>query len=341
MEEYDSVERLLKGVYSIYWASVCIWWIINYKFINPQYTKPIHFMLTFILVFRFLYSLFNYFITDVSYSSGYYSYFSLGNSSTEVIFSTLLYTILLLMSKGLNLTRDNLERQEISNISLLMGVIYLIFSIYTIDRDNLKFILIILLSSCLVLTHRNSSRVIRNLIQRHRIMRNYNFNRTLESTFLKLSMMKRFRLFNGLLFLVLLGCTSIEVAAYWLGLEKAEEIIFGMESIEEGCQAVCLLGIYIIFMPKFRGASFDLAEFENENEQIELAPMYEGKIQFDSNDGVEANKPFVLILPNDEGFDSSHPYSNVCIAMPLSLTFRRHSVDELQEPLISSRLNTY
>ena len=97
------------------------------------------------------------------------------------------------MSKGLSLTRDYLERNEISLIALIMGAIYLGFSAYTINTDNLKPVVILMLCILWYNIHKNSARVIETLNQRYTMMRLNNLHRTLQATNSKISMMKLFK----------------------------------------------------------------------------------------------------------------------------------------------------
>lgn len=337
----DLSSFIIEGISFAYWILICTWWIVNYKFLNPQFTKPIHLMLSFTLFFRLLSSLFGFLLSNTPNSTLMSNYFTLAFNSSYAIFNTLLYTLLLLLSKGLNLTNDHLERQEMSKISLIMGMLYLSFSVYTINKDYFSILFVFTLCICWALTHLNTLRVFRKLTHRHRIMRNYNLSRTLASTSVKIKMMKWFRICYNLLFLLIVFPSVTEMIFYWLDEDFGRGFRLALDVESEIGQAVCVLGICVVFMPRDRGSFFQLSEFENDNDEVEVTPMYEGRVDAECMDEVESNKPFILILPHEESIKNPHSYANVCIAMPISLTFRRHSIDELQEPLIGSRLNTY
>ena len=336
----DSDIALLMQIASmVVWFSGTAWWIINCRYINQRYTKPIHLILSCALVFRSIEEFFSYLILTYCASS-YSQYYDLGLSSAYTLYNTFLYTLFLLVSKGLSLTRDYLERNEISIIALTMGVIYLGFSAYTIDRENLKVVLMLMLGVLGYTVYTNSSKVISTLRHRYQMMRANNLTGTLEAIKTKISMLRLFRLLIGGLCGSQLVCVAADfVIGLFADIEReCEEIECGiiMEGVMDFTQMVGVLGVCVVFMPRYRGAFFEIAEFDNENEMREITPMYEAVLP-PGTGSVDSEKPLVLVKPSGEALGMDNVYNRVMIAMPMSQTYGPNSADGLREPLLASQ----
>ena len=240
------------------------------------------------------------------------------------------------MSKGLSLTRDYLERNEISLIALIMGAIYLGFSAYTINTDNLKPVVILMLCILWYNIHKNSARVIETLNQRYTMMRLNNLHRTLQATNSKISMMKLFKHLSDFLFIAELLVFLITI---FLGLledyEDSNTKIFIICSLEIA-EIISVSGICIVFAAKHRGSFFDMADFENGDEIREVTPMYEAVNLAEDQETIQ-DKPFILINPTEDA-SSENIYKNMMIAIPMTPIYRRQSADELRQPLLSNHL---
>lgn len=315
----------------IIWVAGTIWWIVNSRYINSRFTKPVHFILSFALVFKSSERVFSY-LSLMFCESENYQYYDLGLSSAYTLYNTFLYTILLLMSKGLSLTRDYLERNEISLIALIMGVIYLGFSAFTINKQDLKPILILMLSILWYSIYSNSKKVILTLMQRYAMMRANNLNRTLQAIKTKISMMKLFTKLTSFLFCSQLACIFTEIILIILGENSDLDYRTTLAVVEDFSLLVSVFGICIVFMPRYRGNFFEMADFETENEMREVTPMYEAVLS-GQNQELVYDKPFVLTNPVNP-FEEQNMYQSIMIAMPMTQTFRRNSVDDLRVPLL-------
>jgi hypothetical protein len=326
------------GISGIFWLSVTIVWIINYRCVNHQFTKPIHFIFTFALIFKTISACFQYLFSSTCGDSSAQHYYDLGYSSTSTIYYTFLFTILLLMSKGLGLTRDVLERDEISGIALIMGVIYLGFSAFTIDKDRLKPILMLMLCVLWYSIYQNTSTVVLTLLHRQHMLRSYNLARPIEPLRVKTRMMRFFGAFSSFLFLTQLSCITADFVLFLtVGMtsENYEFYVTVLSGILEGTHAVSVGGIGVVFMPRFRGNFFDVADTDNVENLREITPMYECKMNKE-NGRVEAERPFLILMPGERG---GNDFSEKMIAIPLKLTYRRRSLDDLREPLLMSSLS--
>ena len=242
------------------------------------------------------------------------------------------------MSKGLSLTRDYLERNEISLIALIMGVIYLSFSAYTIDPTNLQPLRIVILSILWYSIHNNSIKVIFVLLQRYNMLRANNLNRTIEATKTKINMMKNFKRLTNLLFFSQITNVIGKISLIILYKGEYTSWDFFLTVFNEFLQIVAVFGICVVFMPRYRGSFFEMADFESGGELREVTPMYDVEIP-SGNQEIFNDKPFILINPSESPLDSFSPYKNLMIALPMTQSFRRQSVDDLHQLLLPEQLD--
>jgi hypothetical protein len=64
-----------------------------------------------------------------------WKYWTLAEHSTSTLFSTFLFTAFILISKGFGIARTMLDRNEVTTIALVMGIVYLTYSAYFIAED--------------------------------------------------------------------------------------------------------------------------------------------------------------------------------------------------------------
>ena len=323
----------------ICWFAGTAWWMINCRCINQRYAKPVHLILSSALVFRCIEQFFRFLVLEYC-ASDYVEYYGLGVSSAFTLFNTFLYTILLLMSKGLSLTREYLERNEVSIIALTMGAIYLGFSAYTIDKENLKIVLILMLGVLWYTIYTNSSKIVSILEERHQMMRVNNLTRTLEAIKTKISMMKLFNKLTSFLCISQLICVTVDFVFGIIGYDELKfaemDCRTAVGAAMDLSQIVAVLGICVVFMPRFRGEFFDTAEFDDESGVRGITPMYEAVLPPQEQE-VGSDKPIVLVKPC-EGNGEGNVLNRIMIAIPMTQTYGVHVGEGLLEPLLSHQL---
>lgn len=73
----------------------------------------------------------------------------------STIYQTVFIALILLVSKGWNVARTNLSRNDLSSITLLMGAVYLTYSAYyvSINIQGMKIFIGVSLSSLMQTVH--------------------------------------------------------------------------------------------------------------------------------------------------------------------------------------------
>ena len=81
-------------------------------------------------------------------------YLYLAKCSTYTLYYTFLFTLFLLVSKGYCVTRYGLFRQEVTVVAVVMGAVYLSYSAYTLDPDNLYPLIFLVMAAVFFTTAR-------------------------------------------------------------------------------------------------------------------------------------------------------------------------------------------
>jgi hypothetical protein len=116
----------------------------------------------------------------------------------STIYQTVFVALILLISKGWNVARTSLSRNDLSSITLLMGAVYLTYSAYyvSINIQGMKlfigFILNILYLGLFVVVIKNTLETRQALQTEFTILRNNEIRQLLDAMALKLQMMNKF-----------------------------------------------------------------------------------------------------------------------------------------------------
>ena len=334
---YRETEAYIFGITTLFWLVVSNWWIVNNRFLNPTHVKSLHHVLTLALFFKFLLSLFTTLMSYTCTESPSHNYWNLGFGSTYCLYNTFLYTSFILISKGYCFTRDYFERNEINMIALIMGGIYIAYSIYLLVQQYLIILIILLL---LLVWHKSlkNSAGLRDILTLRIGMMNANrLTASVEATKNKLLMVQRFRTIINIYFVATFACTAVSLVTDIFGLSNT---IFTINTaVEELFEIVGLFGICVVFCARFRGQYFDLPDFGMENEARGVTPMYEANLEPSVEIGRVETGPIMIRQPfEDDGSKTEVNIVNYMVAMPIRMVFRRASIDELREPLLSRNI---
>ncbi|CAG9333326.1 unnamed protein product [Blepharisma stoltei] len=306
---------------SIAWGSCFIWWIINTWKINWRFTKPLQKVIVLVLCFKTFNDIFlspRYFTCQ---ESAAYDYWDLAWSSTYTLYNTFIFTSLILISKGFGITRDMLERSEVTVIAMTMGAVYLGFSAFMINPQQLIILLDIMLSILFYLTWKYCSANIKALQTRLNSLRDSNITQMIPPTSEKVSMLKFFlKVCYFFYFQKILTITFLMIVASFLDPPEIYwdiVVIFG-----EVCETISLFIIIYLFRSKDRGLYFNISVVGSQAQTQPLAPYLQAKIP----DGLElperSDETVVVLCPQE--FDREHPYKRLMlgtISKPVVQTF--------------------
>ena len=176
----------------ICWFVGTVLWIINCRYVNQCYAKKVHSMISFTLISGCIKHIFLYLSREYC-ASDYIKYYIQGSIGAFTINNCLLYATFFMISMGLSLTSDYLDRNEVNIIILAIGGIMIGLWGYIFKIYQLEIVLIITLGTHSLITYENSSYIISALKQRQQMMRVNNLTSTLETIKTKISMMRLFK----------------------------------------------------------------------------------------------------------------------------------------------------
>lgn len=274
-------------------------------------------------------------VTYESKESKSYAYWQLALGASFSLYNSFLYTYLIFISKGYSFTKDDFEPNEINKIALIMGSIYIIFSIYIIVLSLFNIAIALLICFIYYRILKNSKKVIATLTLRINMMQVNHLAGSLEASKTKLEMMQKYRI---LIHIFLTSQLFLIVAFLFTTIFKEDDdsFLLLLTLFEEVFEIIGVFGIFLLFWPKFRGLYFDLPEFENGNEIREVTPMYEASLSIRDSEG-SAGK-LVLIRQPLEVDNEEERIQNFMIAIPMNVVYRRNSSEGLQEPLLGRGL---
>ncbi|OMJ68122.1 hypothetical protein SteCoe_34527 [Stentor coeruleus] len=219
-----------------------------------------------------------------------------------------------------------------------MGIIYLGFSVYNVNKTLLRPILIIMSGILWYNVYKNSTKVIRILTFRYDAMIINSLRRVAKSIKAKLRIMKYFNILSSFLFIAQLICTIIDILYGITDIENKDFNLIIFNAFVEITHAIAVGGICILYIPKSRITLFEIEDFGNTDNAYDVVPMYEARIE-NVGDEVDSIKPFVMIVPSNEEKNEDYRYKEILIAVPMIQKYARPSLDELHESLLPARIN--
>ena len=102
-------------------------------------------------------------------------------------------------------------------------------------------------------------------------------------------------------------------------------------------QIAAVVGVCVVFMPRFRGPFFQIAKFDDDGEYTEITPMYEAMLPPQEQDA-GSDKPIVLVKPCEGNKKKGDVFNTIMIATPMTPTDRIHVGEGLREPLLRHQL---
>jgi hypothetical protein len=247
---YDPYQGYLNVAFSGAWLLFTIWWGVNTWVLNYSYTKPLQKLIIFVLLFKTLYSGFYGGSRLLCETSEDEAYWGLATTSTFTLYNTFAYTILALISRGFCILRDSLSRGEVSTVAIIMGFVYLGFSAYLIQPDDLAPILIVIIGSLFFLSVKSNVINIKLLQARFYNLRNANIMLMLPDISQKLYVMKIFLLLSYWFYLNEITKVMLYCIGHTIKIDGNDNFWLVVGAVEQAIVTVSSFGIFILFRSK-------------------------------------------------------------------------------------------
>jgi hypothetical protein len=152
---YESFCYIMNPTFKFFITVICLWGLITIFHIlwtwclRKEYSKHIQKIMLFIPIFFLGYTLIDY----VYYKACPWSetngvqYLQIVQIALVTIFNTLFVGLWCFISKGWSIMRNSFTREELSSITMIVGIFYLVYSAYFIASDipSLKVVIIVIL----------------------------------------------------------------------------------------------------------------------------------------------------------------------------------------------------
>ncbi|CAG9322051.1 unnamed protein product [Blepharisma stoltei] len=300
---------------TVVWLSFTIWWMINTWSKNKRFTKPLQRIMILLLIFKTLCSFFSFLYYISCEGSSESAYWSLAATSAYTLYNTFIFVILILISKGFGITRDVLDRQEVTVVAMTMGAVYLGYSAYVINPNELVIVLIAMLIALFYLTVKYSFINIKALQVKLGYLISENVFQIIPVVRQKISMLKAFVILAYFYFAQNIFTIVFLVLGIQLIYTPDRSYRNGIDIFSEICDTIALFWIMYIFRSKDRGVYFNILVIGNDAPAQSLPPFLKAEIP-NSNDEEElGNYSIVVFCPQE--FDKNHPYRRLMIASPV------------------------
>lgn len=218
------------------------------------------------------------------------------------------------MSKGFCITRELLDRSEVTIVAITMGASYLGFSAYMVQQIQLSFMLIVMMFIFFYLNVKYTINNIKILQARYSILRNTNLELLLSSYAVKLKLLKCYLAILHLFFVIQLSLLlAVEVGGVIIGdssLRSSNYVNF----TDELCESLVIIIILYIFRSKDRGQLYFASIFEDENEDEMPPPLLSARIPNSHDISVSRDSIILVFCPQD--FNILKPHHRLIVATP-------------------------
>lgn len=333
--EDDSFTSLIVFCSSAYWIIFNIIWLINSKLLSNLHLKPIHLLISLTLTTKSFLSLFTtlpYLNPDIS---PLLESFSLFQKSFSALYLTLFNTLLILFSKGLGISKNSLNKDEMIEITIIIGFLFISCNIYTYYQSIIEIFYIMIELICLYFIHVNYLKNLKSLSDTLNSIRQSN---SIERNSLIISDLFKTKLIRSLSFLLILSslsCNFLLAYAEWTGLNLSLIVLDWLKIIEEVFCVICGTWIYILFMSGVRMDERRVIEDYEELRRGSFDRVFEGNIRFgDQNDDGVGDGPLIWAAPWRD-FDVDRPYDGILFGLPVEVKFKSNIGGELNQPLLN------
>jgi hypothetical protein len=132
-----------------FWGMITVFHVLWTWCLRKDYSKHIQKIMLFIPIFFLAYTLIDYVFYNACpwKAANGVQYLQIVQIALVTIFNTLFVGLCLFISKGWSIMRNSFTREELSSITMIVGIFYLVYSAYFIASDipSLKVVIIVIL----------------------------------------------------------------------------------------------------------------------------------------------------------------------------------------------------
>lgn len=284
-------------IMSAAWVLIMVWWCSAAYGWSRSHSRPLHRLAVFVVFFKLLYDIFTACILfTCPFKGDKTEYISLAISSSFTLFYTFLYTLFLLLSKGYCVTRYVLIRSEVTVVAILMGAVYLGYSAYTIQPNELFPLLCCLILAVFCVIGKYGLLTVKSLKRQISSLERSGIQDLIRPARRKLRMMSVFTGCFVFYFFIELVSIIVEISA-----EAAANSILAFMTfiIEETCETGILLVLLWTFRPKFHGELSTIPLLDSGSEVHPIPPLLTFKITHEDLTSISTlpDTAPVLVLP--------------------------------------------
>lgn len=285
-------------VFGSIWISFLAWWTYNTWWANSPHAKSIQKLIFFVLLFRGLYMVMNGCGMIFCESENSTAYWELGTSTTFTLYNTFLFTVMNLMSKGFCILRETLDRNEVTSVAIVMGLVYLGFSAILLEIKS-SVVLLIILGALFLTSVRSTIESYKILQYRHNSLQEANILVLLPNLQTKIKIMKKFLLFSYLFYLN----EIMKISLYCIGsiyeFDSTHYFWEYIDPVHMSLATLTCLAIFWLFRAKPRWEEFGDSLLIH-HPIMPIANIFYADVERNYGNFVEGNKPVLVLYENGE-----------------------------------------
>mmetsp|Transcript_1735 Transcript_1735/g.3694 ORF Transcript_1735/g.3694 Transcript_1735/m.3694 type:complete len:363 (+) Transcript_1735:412-1500(+) len=310
--EYLLPVALVYAAYTVLWVSAVFLWIMNTFKWNADNSSLFHRLLFSILIFKLInvFSAFCYWF-HCPFTLKTNAFLKLLRDQSRTLYETAFFTLLIVLSRGIFIIRDEFSRNEFNSLAGSISVIYILDSGYNVMGADMDGVILALYIGIYVICLYGIFQTCRMLRSQDSVVTALNVPDMREAVTTKRGMFCRFIAtmqgyfgFECLVHMVMGNYTAIFTSrpniqyCIWIGVHEAFELFFiGL--------------IFFVYRAKDRGRFFDYLQDDEPPVNAVVVPYYKARTEPNGN---LSDAPLLLVMP---GFDPSTPgpLQNVSLGM--------------------------
>ena len=201
-----------------------------------------------------------------------------------------------LISRGFCLLRDSLSRSEVTTVAIIMGFVYLGFSAYLIQPDDLAPFLLIIIGGLFFLNSRSNIKNIKLLQIRFFNLQQANIRIMLPDISRKIKILKWNLIFSYFFYLNEVTKVTIICIGQTIQLEGGNSFWFIQSTTELSVVSITLFAIFFIFRSKQGIAAFNASMIIPDN-LYPIAPILSARVP--ESNILPNDRPAIVICPQN------------------------------------------
>ena len=279
--------------FSAFWLGFGGYWLVNTWWLHQRNSNALHKALFSMLVLRALCDLLTGLLfTTCPFTSSVVMYLTLAVNTSFTLSCTLQYSCLLLIAKGFGISRNTLERREISELVTALVVIYLGFSAYNLQPAVLGPLALALLCALFCLTLIYTVKTLRRVELQIASYRQHDIPQMIVPTALKWQVIHSFYYLTIPFFLVKIAhMTASEVIVKWFPDAMFEWYFWG-DLVGGGVEAV-ILGAILALVRARELSRYSSLDYSHDHV---FFPMVKGLLGPKASKRIPPKTPVIVVL---------------------------------------------